>query len=278
MGIDFDKIKRKVDQLSGKGRRKSSLWRPVEDVPSTVRLVPWPDGNGGEPFKERQFYYNIGNGPGILAPSQFRKPDPIQDLIDKLKNENNKDSYNLAKQFFPKRRYYAPVIVRGEEDEGVRIWGFGKTVAQDLYQIMMDSDYGDITDPDMGHDIKVTLTKGDAEYAKTSIMARPAKGPFMPVPTGSKKEVQDAKSKNAEILSEVADLDDIYKLIPFEEIEKRVQEHLGLDEDGSEESGDDTGTELSGGNDSSVGHEVSSEEKESLDSVFKELEGVVESV
>ena len=39
------------------------------------------------------------------------------------------------------------LLFRGEEDKGVQIWGFGKMVYQSLLNIMLDEDYGDITDP-----------------------------------------------------------------------------------------------------------------------------------
>ena len=32
----------------------------------------------------------------------------------------------------PKLRTFVPVVVRGEEGEGVRFWGFGKTVYQEI--------------------------------------------------------------------------------------------------------------------------------------------------
>ena len=35
------------------------------------------------------------------------------------------------------------MVVRGEEKQGVKFWGFGKTVYQELLSIM-DPDYGDI--------------------------------------------------------------------------------------------------------------------------------------
>jgi len=43
-------------------------------------------------------------------------------------------------------RTFAPVIVRGEESQGVKFWGFGKTVYQELLSIIADPDYGDITE------------------------------------------------------------------------------------------------------------------------------------
>ena len=43
-------------------------------------------------------------------------------------------------------RTFAAVIVRGKESEGVKFWGFGKTVYQELLGVIYDPDYGDITD------------------------------------------------------------------------------------------------------------------------------------
>ena len=120
MAIDFDKIKQKVAQLSGQGR-KTNLWWPEIVKDYVVRILPWPDGNDGQPFKERAFYYNIGGSKSILAPMQFNKPDPIQTLITKLRNEGTPTSMELAKQLYPRRKYFAPTIVRGEEDQGPKL-------------------------------------------------------------------------------------------------------------------------------------------------------------
>ena len=134
MAIDLDAIRKKLNQLSGNNTKRNKMWRPTEGEEATVRLLSFQD-NDGQPFKERWFYYNIGNNPGLLAPYQFGNPDPIQELITKLRDEGTKESYELAKKLYPKARYYAPVVVRGEEDKGVQIWGFGKTLKPHLHLI-----------------------------------------------------------------------------------------------------------------------------------------------
>ena len=172
MAIDFDAIRKKLGQLSGTSSRRNSMWRPEEGEEHTVRLLSFPD-NDGQPFKERWFYYNIGNNPGLLAPKQFSEPDPIQELINTLRDDASKESYELAKKLYPKMRCYAPVIVRGEEDKGVRLWSFGKTVYQSLLNIMLDEDYGDITDPTDGRDVKVVCTKAPGRmWATTAVRPR----------------------------------------------------------------------------------------------------------
>ena len=146
MAIDFEALRKKLGQLSGNNSRRNMMWRPQEGEEAIVRMLAF-DTEDGLPFSERWFYYNIGNNPGLLAPYQFGNPDPIQELITTLRDEGTKESYELCKKLYPKPRYYAPVIVRGEEDKGVRLWAFGKTVYQSLLNIMLDEDYGDITDP-----------------------------------------------------------------------------------------------------------------------------------
>ena len=89
MAIDFDAIRRKLNQLSGANNKRRAFWRPPEGETVTVRIIAFPD-NDGNPFKERWFYYNIGTNPGLLSPYQFGKPDPINELIQKLNAELNK--------------------------------------------------------------------------------------------------------------------------------------------------------------------------------------------
>ena len=172
MGIDINAIRKKLAQISGKNNRTNVMWRPQEGEETTIRILAFPN-NDGQPFKELYFYYNIGNNPGLLAPYQYQKPDPIQELISKLREDGSKESYEMAKKLYPKMRVYAAVVVRGEEDKGVQLWGFGKLVYQKLLGIMLDEDYGDITDPKSGRDIKVVCSKPRGQqWAKTEILPR----------------------------------------------------------------------------------------------------------
>lgn len=222
MAIDFDKIRAKVQQLSGNAPKKNSvLWSPKpgdKGQPKSyeIRIVPWPDGNDGQPFKERSFYYNIGGQQGrpILAPSQFGQPDPIQELINKLRATGTPESLELCKQFYPKRRYYAPIIVRGEEDQGVKIWSFGKQIANKLLQFIL-GDFGDITDPKDGRDLTVTcMQQPGKQFADTDVQPR-----VKQTPLGPPKEAK-------QWLSTAPNLDELYTLASFDEISKRVKDHM----------------------------------------------------
>jgi len=258
--IDFDKIRNKVAQLSGERRKpggSGNFWRP--DVGEyTVRIVPFRN-NDGQPFKERWFYYGIGDNPGLLTLRQFGKPDPVQDLIDKLRASDTPEGYEQAKKLYPKMRAYAAVIVRGEEDKGPRLWSFGKMVYQNLLNIMLDADYGDITDELDGHDIKVTVSQPAGRmWKQTDVMPRPRPS-----------ALSDDPALIEEWISNVPDLDAIYTTKSYDELEKIVNDWIS----GNDSSSNSTGTEKFGSKTESVKEEKSSSQPmRDIDDVFKELE------
>jgi len=218
MALDLDAIRAKLNKLSGATSKRNTMWRPQEGEEATVRLLSFPD-NDGQPFKERWFYYNIGDNPGLLAPHQFGKPDPIQELINKLREDASKESYDLAKKLYPKMRVYAPVLVRGEEDKGIRVWAFGKTVYQTLLNIMLDEDYGDITDPLEGRDVKVVCTKAPGRmWASTDVR-----------PRGRSSVLSENSETASSWINSIPSLDDMYTLKPYEELENIVNAWLSGD-------------------------------------------------
>ena len=255
MSIDFDAIRKKLERLSGNNKNRSTMWKPTEGEEHTVRLLSFAD-NDGQPFKERWFYYNIGNNRGLLAPYQFDKPDPIQELITKLRDEGTKESYELAKKLYPKMRTYAPVIVRGEEDKGVQLWGFGKTVYQTLLGLMLDEDYGDITDPTTGRDIKVVCSKQPGKkWAMTEVR-----------PRGKQSTLSDDSNQAQNWLENIPSLDEIYQLKSYDELAKIINDWLNDDED--EES---TGTEQTQTNSGFNNESSNSSGYKSLDDAFADL-------
>ena len=264
MAIDMDAIRRKLGQLSGANSKRNIMWRPEEGEETTVRLLAYPD-NDGQPFKELNFYYNIGNNPGLLAPYQFGKPDPIQELINKLRDDGSKESYELAKKLYPKMRCFAPVIVRGEEDKGVRLWAFGKQIYQSLLNYMLDEDYGDITDVNEGNDLRINCFKAPGKmWATTEVRPRPKSSPL--------SETADQTNK---WLSNVPNIDDMYELKSYEELERIVNAWLNGDDESE-------GTTRGGTSSSQVQNESSSQsfsddssvssKYSSLDDAFADLE------
>lgn len=208
MAIDLEAIKKRVAELSGVKKTSSvQLWKPTVGE-HKIRCLPWKDAPDGQPFMERWFYY-IGDNAGILAPNQFGKPDPINDLIRKLYSSGKPDDRLLAKKLQPKMRCYAPVVVRGQEDRGVMIWSFGKIVYQRMLSFFLDEEVGDILSPSEGFDLKVTLSQAPGKQFMDT-MVDPARRPS--------KLHEDSKQVET-WLNSIPNLDDMYRLKSTQEIE-----------------------------------------------------------
>lgn len=231
MAVDFDAVKRKLAQISGKNSRASSMWKPEMDVEYIVRFIPFAN-NEGQPFKERYFYYGIGNNPGLLAPSQFGKRDPFEELSNQLAQDGN-ETWELRKKIRPAMRAYGAVIVRKEEDKGPRLWAFGKAVYKQILSVIADEEYGDVTDIQNGYDFKVLISKAPgAQFATTEVSPRRKSSPLSTDPA------QISKWMNS-----IPDLDAMFELKSYEELERIVNAWLNSndgtvsDDDGAERGG-----------------------------------------
>jgi len=161
MAMDLSAIKSKLSSLqnqrSGGQKRDMSLilWKPTVGKHS-VRIVPSVI-NKSNPFREVLIHYGIGNRT-MISLANFDEKDPIVEFAKQLRQSSDKDNWSLAKKLEPKMRVFAPVIVRGEEEKGVRLWEFGKQVYTELLSIADDPDIGDYTDPIQGRDITIETT------------------------------------------------------------------------------------------------------------------------
>ena len=199
--MDIKAIKARLNQLQQVNTRTSNLWKPSPGK-SQVRIVPYKH-NPDSPFIELYFHYDIGEK-SYLSPASFGRPDPIEEFAVKLKTSGNKDDYKLGRKIEAKMRTFAPVMVRGEESEGVKFWGFGKTVYQELLSIIADPDYGDITDPVSGRDIVVefkTREETGKSFPMTAVRAKPNQTPVTEDPEVM-KTIKDTQKNITEIYQE----------------------------------------------------------------------------
>jgi len=175
--MDLNLIKSKLasmQQKPGGSKRDLSviIWKPAIGKHS-VRMVP-STHNKQWPFKELFFHYGIGNRT-MISLINFDEKDPIVEFAAQISKSNDKENWQLAKKLQPKMRVFAPVIVRGEEDKGIRLWEFGKEVYMELLAILEDEDVGDFTDPVEGRDLTIDTVGPDQSgrtYNKTSVRVR----------------------------------------------------------------------------------------------------------
>jgi hypothetical protein len=136
--------------------------------------------NPQNPFQEVLVHYGFSKFP-IYALTNWGEKDPIVEFAAQLRKTNDRENWVLAKKLDPKMRIFAPVIVRGEEEKGVRLWEFGKEIYMQLLGIAEDEDYGDYTDINEGRDFTVEAIKGDIggrQGLKTSIRIKPKTTPL----------------------------------------------------------------------------------------------------
>ena len=163
--MDLNKIKSRLDNLNQASKPKQTekkdytlvYWKPKEEGKYQIRFVP-SKINKDNPFQEVFMHYGVGKYP-IVALTNWGEDDPIVDFTKKLRKSSESENWRLAKQLDPKMRVFAPVIVRGEEDKGVRLFEFSKTIYMELLSIADDEDYGDFTDVAQGFDFVVNASK-----------------------------------------------------------------------------------------------------------------------
>ena len=222
--MDLNAIRKRLGQLQTTNNRTSSLWKP-QPGKTQIRIVPY-EFNKDNPFIELFFHYNLNNR-SYLSPISFGRPDPIEEFAQKLKGSGNKEDYQLSKKLEAKMRTFAPVIVRGEESQGVRFWGFGKTVYQELLSIIADPDYGDITDAVNGRDVVVEFISAEesgASFPKTNIRVKPNQTP-----------ISDEPSVLEKVKTSQKDITEIYQEQSYEDLTNVLNEWLNPSEDSTEE-------------------------------------------
>ena len=84
---------------------------------------------------------------------------------------NDDELKKQAKSLFSRQRFASPVLVRGEESKGVKVWSYGKRAYETLIGYVLNPEYGDITDVDEGTDITLnyTLPKTPGAYPHASL-------------------------------------------------------------------------------------------------------------
>ena len=225
--MDINAIKNRLNQLQTTTSTKNSFWKP-EPGKTQIRIVPYKF-NKDNPFQELFFHYQFENKT-MVSPVTYGRPDPINEFSGKLKSTGVKDDWIQGKRLEPKMRTYAPVVVRGQESEGVKFWGFGKTVYQELLSIIADPDYGDITDPINGRDIMVerqTPAEAGNQYGKTTIRVKP-----------NQTSITDDKGLLETIFENQADINTLWNEPTYDDLKESLSNYLNPSDDENSDSND----------------------------------------
>ena len=220
-----EKMLARKKELEKKGSGNGLLF-PKE---GTLRMRIKSPGDDQELGMEVVQFYIPGVG-GVISPATFDEPCPFMEKYEELKQSKDEDDKELAKRLIPRRRYViGGIIYKDDKGNGVDYDGQNRgvliagAVYQDIIDLYLDEDdWGDMTDPDDGYDIKITRTgkgKMDTNYSVTAC------------PKG--------KNPNPKYIKEV-DLEELIKaqMPSYDELEDKLNEFLngaGTSSDDEEE-------------------------------------------
>jgi hypothetical protein len=224
--MDLSLIKNKLAgmQQSSQPREKVDytkiFWKPKVGT-HQVRIVP-SKFDKQNPFKEVYFHYGFTKGP-ILALTNWGEKDPIVEFAKQLRKSSDKEDWQLARKLDAKMRVFVPIIVRGEEAQGTRLWEFGKEIYQQLLGIAADEDYGDFTDIQDGRDFTVEATNGEVagrSVVKCALRPKPKTSPI----------TEDAALLQR-ILDEQPDILSLNRRYAFDDLKSILEKFLNPEDD-----------------------------------------------
>lgn len=217
-----ERMKKKQAELKAKSQTGAIYFQKAD---TTIRVRILFMGEEEEFIKEVTQFYLGSDIKGVISPSTFGEPCAIMEAYEELKNQGD-DEREIAGKFPPRNKYLAYCVFykdeKGKEiDENIspKFLLLTSGVYQDILTLYLDEDeWGDMTDPVEGYDIKITRTgsgKTDTDYTvspcKNTSLPKAYHGPY-----NLDKEVRAV-------------------LPSYEETKDYIEKFLGLDPEEQEE-------------------------------------------
>lgn len=217
-----ERMQKKLEDQKSK-RQSGAIYFIKPDTEIRMRILSM--GEEEEFIKEVEQFYLGNDIKGVISPSTFGEPCGITEGYEELKNSDNDDDRELANKFVPRKKYLPFCAIykdlKGKEvDEQLspKFVLCASGTYQDILELYLDeNEWGDMTDPDDGYDIKIKRTgsgKKDTVYKVTACKNTRA-------PKGFRKTY---------------DLDEeVRKVIPsYEQTKILLDQFLGLDPEDNE--------------------------------------------
>jgi len=165
-----ERLTKRKEELSKKGNKIPYFI--FKEGTHRMRLVPIDSEK--EFAVEATFFFLSKEIGGVISPVTFSEPCAIMEAYQKLKNSKSEDDRELAKKIAPKKRFFALHYKYADEkgkkvdmESGVKLAILTNQQYQDLIDLYLDDEAGDMTDPKTGYDIKYKRTGSgqfDTEY------------------------------------------------------------------------------------------------------------------
>lgn len=159
--------------LKGLGQN-DKWWRPSigENI---IRILPANTDDGNFAFEQSQHFGFKVAGEKRAFPCMISLGQdicPACQLIAAYEDDEDDDVKAILEKMNPSKYFLMNIIDRNANKPGVRIYSATPGAMKGILDIFADSDYGDITNPIKGRDIKITKT-GSEKATRYKIMVRP---------------------------------------------------------------------------------------------------------
>ena len=268
MAISLDKINNALDRLDNKGGSSNNTQESIvklDEGEHQIRIAPYKE-DMEMPFQELWFHFRIG-GKTFLCPNKMKnEPDPICDFANKCWGEYTKTNDESFKEMFktmaPTLRVYLPILVRGQEDLGLRWWSISpRTTYKEILNHVRSGlrQNVDITDPNEGLDLMVTVEPG-------------YNGWLMPttITTALKPTALAAKNDIDGVIDTIAPINTLFDYSSTEEMKQALDQHINPDANDADSSAG-TNRDYGSNNSAPVVKEEKSEVNDQINSAFDEL-------
>jgi hypothetical protein len=254
--MDTSKLAQRLKALQEKSSGGKNIWFKASEEKQKIRMVPYPHNPIG-PFIEVYFHYNVAGNRSLVCPKKTHgEACPICELAEEFRAMGTKDSWAMFKKLDSKLRTYSPVLVRGQDDAGVKLWGYGSTIFESLMEKFLDADWGDLSDPKTGRDLTVWsvgvgAAGNDTDFAKPKLDVSPNMTPTMA-----------KKTDLIKILEELPDYKNDGESFPvrsYQELQDIVRKLSNVEED------DEPETKYAASTDDDDEDEIKTEKKSGID-------------
>ena len=221
MAIDLEALRAKHEQLNNPAGANTNTdflnkFYQIPEGTNAVRILPWKD-------EDKEFYAETkihrvpqpdGNVKNIHCRKVHGEKCPLCDLYYGLWKTGKKEDEDLARKIKPRARYYMNILDRASGD--VKILSIGVILFKKIIGAMLDEDFGDITDPESGHDFKI-VKEMEGQWPKYDQSSPRPKSSEL----GSKAEV-------ASIMDSLHEIHGLVKLEEYEDVKQATDTLVGV--------------------------------------------------
>lgn len=172
-GMDLDALRNDYQEavatMAGGGG--GAYWAP-RDALSLVRILPDKE-EGGLYYRKTGAHFSLIKSKMELCPRvTFDKACPICELVDELRKLETPQAAKLIAAINVRKRFLMNIIAMDKDPSKVMQYLGHVTVQKDLLGIILDEDYGDITDPNTGSNVTIEKMAPGGDVRRTEYTTR----------------------------------------------------------------------------------------------------------